>query len=282
MGNAQVGGESEGESTKKRKVIGTPARAKITTRFTWYYPNWEAYIDADTSKVYYFNTLTNETSWDPGAVYLDFQENVDDVTWQQGDAQESNSHLPHLADQTSFLRANELERKRKVQEVRMELIKDDPFSPWKELCDVGQIDFSAIESKIVESKDIVVAISQGLYDPEMLYKLPWAYKVQQLGAAVKDCFLEVGDFFDSSKYDDCNEVPRYDDGGLIAWWTDLEELNLAVEVEIEKGAVGQESEKYTEEMKKLQVTLLARHKYRSCYDHCIRQSLPLAATKKIF
>lgn len=42
--------------------------------------------------------------------------------------------------------------------------------------------------------------------------LPWAYKMSQLAAAAKDCYLTGGDFLDSSKYDDCNGVPRYSKG----------------------------------------------------------------------
>ena len=86
----------------------------------------------------------------------------------------------------------------------------------------------------------------------MLYQLPWAYKVQQLGEAVKDSYIQIGDMFDSSKYDNCNDVPRYDDGGLVSWWNDLEDQHFMVASVIDSGVVGQESERYTEEMKKLQ------------------------------
>lgn len=99
---------------------------------------------------------------------------------------------------------------------------------------------------------VVAEVSQGSFEPELLYKLPWAYKVQQLSAAVKESYLQVGDMFDSSKYDNCNDVPRYDDGGLVSWWSDLEDLHLSVNMVIDSGVVGQESERYTEEMKKLQ------------------------------
>jgi hypothetical protein len=50
---------------------------------------------------------------------------------------------------------------------------------------------------------------------QVVYQLPWAYKMSQLGAAAKDCFLECGQFSDSSKYDDCNGVPRYSEGTSI-------------------------------------------------------------------
>jgi hypothetical protein len=108
--------------------------------------------------------------------------------------------------------------------------------------------------------------------------------MSQLAAAIKACYLEGGDFLDSSKYDDCNGVPRYAKGrqnddfsvhvtmiddnhararlfysvsaGLLEWWEDLEKEYVQVHSTLASGIAGQESAHYSEAMTALQVRLI--------------------------
>lgn len=259
-------------STSATKGTGTEGQTKH--QFTWYYPNWESYLD-ETGNIYYYNDVIKETIWDPAEIYGGPNYTGEDIEW------DSNSPAPSLGNTgkaISFSNTNstvlDYQARRAVQmEERKENLAEDHFVPWKELASVGHMDPDVIEEHVSESSGIalsrvirspitafinlfmvgvVAQVSEGCFEPELLYKLPWAYKVQQLGAAVRESYLEVGDMFDSSKYDNCNDVPRYDDGGLVSWWNDLEDLHFAVVSVIDSGVVGQESEHYTEEMKKLQ------------------------------
>ena len=53
-------------------------------------------------------------------------------------------------------------------------------------------------------------MSNGDYLTRLLVQLPWAYRMNQLRDAVRDCYVIDGNYFDSSKYDACNDVPRYE------------------------------------------------------------------------
>mmetsp|Transcript_14423 Transcript_14423/g.21668 ORF Transcript_14423/g.21668 Transcript_14423/m.21668 type:complete len:1392 (+) Transcript_14423:58-4233(+) len=248
--------EDSRSSERKRTVIADAtkslAKSQINHQFVWYYPNWESYLD-ESGNTYYYNDLTKETKWDPRELDDGYEGQLEstqeDIEWE--------GPAPTLGESgKTFSRTSSLEeyyaKKTQQMEERKEELKADPFAHWKELSRVGKIDYLTVEEHVIESTDVVAEVSQGSFEPELLYKLPWAYKVQQLGAAVKACYLEVGDMFDSSKYDNCNDVPRYDDGGLVMWWSDLEEMHMAVNIVIDSGVVGQEAEHYSEEMKKLQ------------------------------
>ena len=89
----------------------------------------------------------------------------------------------------------------------------------------------------MESNDILLKISEGDYDDAALFRLPWAYKLKQLAIAVEDCYLTAGDFYNSFKYDNCNNVPRYDNGGMIAWWKELEGLKFDIEQKVDAGLI---------------------------------------------
>ena len=262
VGTAKIGieaGDRERGSSKetRRTVIASAPRPKKTTNFIYYYPNWESYLD-DTGNTYFFNQITKETSWNPAEIYdtsyLEQQplpESIDETAedWDSGPAPALNSTGKSFSK--SGLTNLYEKRAQQIQE-RKEILKEDGRAPWKELCELGNFDYETVEDHVEEATDVVLQVSGGSFEPELLYKLPWAYKVQQLSAAVKDSYVNVGDMLDSSKYDNCNDVPRYDNGGLLAWWMDLEDMHTCVNMLLESGVVGQEAEAYSEEMKKLQ------------------------------
>jgi hypothetical protein len=252
IGTAKIGIIEE-KPEKRRTVIATSAAPKKVSNFTYYYPNWESYLD-ETGNTYFYNQITKETSWNPAGVYD--SPYVDPTLEEPEDWDDASSPAPSLGTAgKSFSRSGLTDlyekRAKQIQE-RNEIIKEDPRAPWKELSELGHFDFETLDDHVDEATDVVLQVSDGSFAPELLYKLPWAYKVQQLSAAVKDSFLNVGDMLDSSKYDNCNDVPRYDNGGLLAWWMDLEDMHTCVDVLLESGVVGQEAEAYSEEMKKLQ------------------------------
>jgi hypothetical protein len=257
IGTAKIGaeiGERDSSKERRRTVIASTPAPKKATNFTYYYPNWESYLD-ETGNTYFFNSITKETSWNPAGIYDTSyveqppipEEETED--WDAGPA-------PSLGSTGKSFSKSGLtdlyERRAKQIEERKEILKEDIRAPWKELCELGHFDYETLEDHVDEATDVVLQVSGGSFEPELLYKLPWAYKVQQLSAAVKDSYVTVGDMLDSSKYDNCNDVPRYDNGGLLAWWMDLEDMHSCVDMLLESGVVGQEAEAYSEEMKKLQ------------------------------
>lgn len=254
VGTAKIGiSEDDGNTREKRRtVIASAPAPKKSSNFTFYYPNWESYLD-DAGNTYFFNQITKETSWNPGGIYdLPYAEPlIENETDEDWDAPAPLLGSAGKSFSRSGLSDIYEKRAKQIQE-RKEIIKEDPKAPWKELCELGHFDYESMEDHVEEATDVVLQVSGGSFEPELLYKLPWAYKVQQLSAAVKDSYLNVGDMLDSSKYDNCNDVPRYDNGGLLAWWMDLEDMHTCVDVLIESGVVGQEADAYSQEMKKLQ------------------------------
>ena len=259
MGN-EVSAQVGPEDTKKRVVIESKgALTQATHQFTWYYPNWEILLD-ENGHTYYQHALSHETRWDPREIE-DIEEsedyyNVDEHNWDAPQMDEGGHH-DHDQRQVSMSRTASsmalVQKQKAIQiEERQEKIKVEPLAPWKEMSEKAKIDYDTLQEHVAEAQGIVKEVAAGKCTPELLYQLPWAYKVQQLHEAVEDCFLNMGDIYDSSKYDNCNGVPRYEDGGLVAWWEELEEMHMAVKLVVDSGQVGQESEKYMEEMKKLQ------------------------------
>jgi hypothetical protein len=250
MGNevsAKVG-VIEGDNTTQRRrtvIAATVAKKSAKKRnFAYYFPNWESYLD-DEGNTYYYNEMTQETMWSPGGIEnttnYEAEETIpEDAAWDQPIRQES-----------SLIQDFKLKKAQLIEE-RREIIKENKMAPWQELAEVAKIDFITVADNTENSRDVVADISDGRYDPEILYKLPWAYKMMQLADAIKDCYLTGGDILDSSKYDNCNDVPRYDNGGLVAWYDDLEDMRININAVLESGVVGQESEQYSQEMKKLQ------------------------------
>jgi hypothetical protein len=235
MGNAATSKvhTTNTEVSKRRSVIAAVLPKKKKHAFVWYYPNWESYLD-ENGNTYYYNDMLKETKWDPRDLEdIERNQTAMELEWERA-AEEAR-----------------LEKERLIEQ-RKELIQTDPLLGWKELGSAAQIDFDSMESHIFQAQEIIEKVSEGSFEPEIIYQLPWAYKINQLALATKDCYVNCYDFFDSSKYDNCNGVPRYDNGGLVAWWMDLEDDHIATQVKIESGVIGQESEMYTEEMKRLQ------------------------------
>ena len=105
-----------------------------------------------------------------------------------------------------------VQKQKAVQmEERKEKVKEDPIAPWEDLSEKAKINMDTLQEHVAEAQAVVKEVAAGKCTPELLYQLPWAYKVQQLHEAVQDCYLNMGDIYDSSKYDNCNGVPRYED-----------------------------------------------------------------------
>jgi hypothetical protein len=201
-----------------------------------------------------------ETRWDPREL-----EDIEESEMNDYYNSEQTWDAPHMDDgehnenqrQSSIVRTASsmafVQKQKAVQmEERKEKVKEDPIAPWEDLSEKAKINMDTLQEHVAEAQAVVKEVAAGKCTPELLYQLPWAYKVQQLHEAVQDCYLNMGDIYDSSKYDNCNGVPRYEDGGLVSWWEELEDMHMLVTSVIESGLVGQESEKYMEEMRKLQ------------------------------
>jgi hypothetical protein len=246
--NKGAGGES-GSPHKKLMSAAPPKGEKLET-FMWYKPGWEAYMD-ETNNVYYFNELTSETRWDP------FTDANGDPTGQAQLKSQTSGLFKQLSCSWNTFdefaaRKEEQEKKKKLMVERADKIRVDKKVPWKELGSTAKAESHTLEKNVAASDDVILQVSQGLYDPNVVFKLPWAYKMTQLAAAAKACYLEGGDFYDSSKYDDCNGVPRYANGGLVEWYEDLMTEYKEVQSTMATGCVGQESNHYSEAMTALQ------------------------------
>lgn len=247
-----------GTKNKNKASSSTPNRrlssaevAKAGKTFQWYKPGWEAYLDEE-DNVYYFNEATSETRWDPfDDGNGNYEQNSSFLKKNSSRLMKQGSSQWNVFDDYAA-RKEEQEKKKKIVEERQIKIKQDKKAPWKELGVEAKVDNSKLEKHVTSSDDVILQVSQGLYDPQVVYKLPWAYKMSQLAQAAKACYLEGGDFYDSSKYDDCNGVPRYAKAGLIEWYEDLQREYDELTSTIQSGVVGQESAHYSEAMSALQ------------------------------
>lgn len=251
LGSVGGGSNGQGAARPKAKVLPPPNHSSQNkqTNFAWYKPGWEAYLD-EQGNIYYFNATLQQTKWDPFAPSEEEAQMMQQQGYSQGDENgaffgdggDEHATLKHQPTWNMFddfaARKEEAERRRRLMQQRADRIRTDKLAAWKELADEGKLDVHLVEQRVAAADDVISQVSQGLYDPQVrrstvalyytlqfgvcithkclpiqvVYQLPWAYKMSQLGAAVKDCFLECGQFSDSSKYDDCNGVPRYSEG----------------------------------------------------------------------
>lgn len=159
MGNevAKVG-PSEEPSSRRRTVIATAATvksAKAQHQFTWYYPNWESYLD-DADNVYYYNDVLKETIWDPAEIYGGriYDQNVtpEDLEWDPTLAAPSLASTgKSMSRNTTSLSDYQAKRALQIEE-RKERLKNDSYAHWKELANIGRLDPDVIEDHVAESQ----------------------------------------------------------------------------------------------------------------------------------
>lgn len=89
----------------------------------------------------------------------------------------------------------------------------DATTAWAAFASAANLDFSDISMEIDIARNVLMEVSQGCYLEDLLFQLSWAYKVGQMELAVRDCVKCGGDFADSSKYDNCDGIPKYPEGG---------------------------------------------------------------------
>jgi len=97
----------------------------------------------------------------------------------------------------------------------------DATTAWEAFATVTNLDSFAITESVTIAHSILDEIAHGYFSNDLLFQISWAHKLHLLETAIKDCYLINGDYLDSSKYDNCNGIPRYSDGGLLQWWKDL-------------------------------------------------------------
>eukprot|EP01041_Mallomonas_annulata_P009950 gene9950-20686_t len=106
-------------------------------------------------------------------------------------------------------------------EEREREVEGDPWLPWGELARVGGLDMDMVRTHVNTALGVLDQVSKGDFYTSLIYQLPWAYRLSQLRDAVRACYIHRGDYFDSSPYDDCSGVPRYDKQGMSQWWQDV-------------------------------------------------------------
>ncbi len=97
----------------------------------------------------------------------------------------------------------------------------DTETVWNAFCSATNLDNLAVADSVTMAHRVLDEIAQGYFSNDLLFQISWAHKVHLLETAIKDCYLTQGDYLDSSKYDNCNGIPRYTNGGLLEWWQDL-------------------------------------------------------------
>lgn len=100
-------------------------------------------------------------------------------------------------------------------------LEQDVWAAWREFATIANLDLDNIQLLATTALSVLDQVSNGDFRKKLLYQLPWSYRFHQLKDAVRQCYLESGSYYDSSKYDACNDVPRYEAEGMVEWWTDL-------------------------------------------------------------
>ncbi len=96
-----------------------------------------------------------------------------------------------------------------------------PENALEALAKVGKLNATVLANNSAAACRIVTTISEATYLAADLYQLGWAYKFSVFEDAAIDCYLSRIDFFDSSKYDNCDGIPRFDKGGFVQWASEL-------------------------------------------------------------
>lgn len=228
-------------------------------------PNYSICLD-DNGNTYYYNSETGESSWFPPTHFeeslglpphqLTFHVTVPDgvapgesFTVKLGDAlvevlcpldcasgedlelfyaesQETAEAVAGEGDEGGYT----AELIQETSAVQVEEEKEvEPLVAWGKMAEVADIDIYVIETDVVAAKNVLTDVSQGVYFDDLIYQLSWAYRMSQLEGAIRDCFKRNGDWFDSSPYDNCDGVPRYENSGLVEWWEDLRIQRLVLE-----------------------------------------------------
>lgn len=97
----------------------------------------------------------------------------------------------------------------------------DPIVAWTAMAEAAGENLALIEKAVTVAKGVLGEVSSGCYLDNLIFQLTWSYRMAQLELAIKECYKRGADFTDSSPYDNCKGVPRYEKSGLIEWWQDL-------------------------------------------------------------
>jgi hypothetical protein len=114
-------------------------------------------------------------------------------------------------------------------------VDDDTL--WRALAEVSGIEAYSIKADAELSRNTLSEVASGVYLPELIYRVGWAYKFNLLKGAATACYLSGGDFLDSSRYDNCDGTPRYENAGFVEWLADLQAQRAALEDAIRNGAL---------------------------------------------
>jgi hypothetical protein len=154
------GKKGEQPAKPKAKVLGGITDNQ-PSNFQWYKPGWEAYLD-DSGNVYYFNAVLQETRWDP------FSEGATDPADKGGNAAFAMRRQASWSVFDDYAaRKEEAEKKKKLIEERAEKVRHDKLAPWKELVVEAHGDQRVMEQHVSSSNDVILQVSQGLYDPQV-------------------------------------------------------------------------------------------------------------------
>ena len=194
----------------------------------WESEEWSCYAD-ENGYFYYFNTLTNESTWDPPS-----------------HLQQQFNHLGAYAPETIPLEsyegidAGEDKKEAKGEEDRpegvdnIERIEEEAYlsSPsqedltlrhglWEIYAALIKTTPDLLESRYQKSVDTLQQVANGDYNPENLIFISWAYQFHQCSNALFDSYFIKGDtrLTDCSLYDNCDGIPAFSaDNGFVEWF----------------------------------------------------------------
>jgi len=211
--------------------------------------DWHIFID-ENSRAYYCNSLTNESLWEPPTFLqnLEFPEDATKIiidyfsavpgfsfeTNVQNVAVEVLCPVDFIQDtQIALLKPQNNNNVTYTQKFENSDTLHGPSNEHANTADnnlsrgfdyfslITQQDSDTLETDVQLSKSILVQVAEGNYVADLIFQLSWAYRVKQFEDAVMDCYRKGEDFFDSSKYDNCDGIPRYEEFGMLEWWLDL-------------------------------------------------------------
>ena len=217
----------------------------------------------ENGNAYFYNTLTGQSSWDPpkSLQHLDLPtKRLSFIVTIPTHAIPGQAFIHEIdngaclnimcpldalpGEQLELLCPDESSQDAIVYDVDYDTTEEsssesevDPYVAWSNLAADKDLDLYTVETDVSTAKAVVNRVSGGCYTASLLHQVAWAYQLNQLELALKDCIKVGGNFDDCSKYDNCDGIPRYE-GGFAEWWADIRSKREKTIALMESGVVG--------------------------------------------
>lgn len=220
----------EGIDIKDQKNLTRPTIAppdsvlyEHPTNWMWHMDDWDCYVD-EAGNPYYYNAMTGESTWDPPSDLEQYQfpSYMPEQDTFPVDNPDAYPDCVEGVDGAEGLEVVDGIVATYVEEIDASSSVDIEFV-WDSFAQHCSIRYDELESHRKDADNVLQEISDGNYDQDSLIMLPWAYKFHQFQVALVDCYLKGAQYSDSSKYDNCDGIPRFE-RGLVEWYEYTESM----------------------------------------------------------